>query len=545
MLFIARTVIEFIRSRLLLFISTRINVSLLTGFWYKLMKLPLAYFDTRLSGDIQERIHDQHLIERFLTGSSLSLIFSLINLFVFYLVLLFYSVQIATIFAIGSVLYFLWVRAFFHQRRDLNYKRFSVAAKENSATLQLIQGMQEIKLANAEKFFRWDWEDIQAKLFKLNFRSLSINQSQQAGALFINEGKNILITFLAAKLVLDGHMTLGAMLAVQYIIGQLNSPIEQLVGFTQTYQDAKIALERLNEIQSMADEEPPGASSNRELPGNRSITIRELNFSYNDAGSIPVLKDINLCIPQQKVTAIVGASGSGKTTLLKLLLKFYESYSGKISIGESNLSRFHVFPDEISLLKDEALRNGHGADESAGSDLRGMSHSFWRSCCSTVMQDGYIFNDSIERNIAVGEDYSDRRKLMAACRTANILSFIEGLPLGFQTKIGAEGAGISQGQKQRILIARAVYRNPEYIFFDEATNALDAGNERVIMENLERFFRGKTVIVVAHRLCTVKAADKIVVLHEGGIVEEGTHEQLSRKKGYYFELVKNQLELGA
>ena len=543
MLFFARTAIEFVRSRLLLFISTRINVSLLTGFWYKLMKLPLSYFDTKLTGDIQQRIQDQHQIEGFLTGSSLSVLFSIINLVIFSIVLLIYSVPVFGIFAVGSALYFLWVKLFLSRRRDLNYMRFGIASKENTATMQLIHGMQEIKLNNSEKFFRWNWEHIQAQLFKLNFKSLSLSQYQQAGALFINEGKNIIITFFVAKLVLDGNLTLGAMLAIQYIIGQLNSPVEQLVGFTQNFQDAKIALERLNEIHQVEDEEPAGKQFNEELPTTKSISLQGVTFAYNGAGAVPVLENITLDIPDEKVTAIVGMSGSGKTTLLKLLLKFYDNYSGTITVGQSQLSDYRVFPDAIPILENEVLVNTNG-NESNGADLRNISPSFWRGSCGSVMQDGYIFNDTITGNIAVGEELPNRQLLMYACRTANILPFIESLPLGFNTKIGMEGNGISQGQRQRILIARAVYKNPDYIFFDEATNALDANNEKVIMENLNRFFKGKTVIVVAHRLSTVKNADKIVVLHQGAIVEEGTHEQLAGKKGYYYELVKNQLELG-
>jgi ATP-binding cassette subfamily B protein len=513
MLFFARTVVEFIRSRLLLFISTRINISLLSGFWYKLMRLPLAYFDTKLTGDIQQRLQDQRQIESFLTGSSLSVLFSLINLIVFSIVLLTYNFNVLLIFFEGSLLYFFWVRLFLKWRRDLNYTRFAVAAKENTATMQLIHGMQELKLNNAERLFRWDWEQLQAQLFKLNFKSLSLSQYQQAGAVFINEGKNILITFFVAKLVLDGQLTLGAMLSIQYMIGQLNSPIEQLIAFTQNYQDAKIALERLDEIRQVPDEEPFEAVFNNELPEDKSLHMRDLSFVYAGAGSQPVLQNIDLYIPERKVTAIVGMSGSGKTTLLKLLLRFYDSYSGTIRLGERL-------------------------------DLKQVSPAYWRGLCGSVMQDGYIFNDTIARNIAVGEERHDSARLEYACHVANILPFVASLPLGFNTKIGAEGNGVSQGQRQRILIARAVYKNPEYLFFDEATNALDANNEKVIMENLDAFFKGKTVLVVAHRLSTVKNADKIVVLHQGSIVEEGTHETLTAKRGYYYELIKNQLELG-
>lgn len=522
MLFFARTTIEFIRSRLLLFISTRINISLLSNFWCKLMRLPLSYFDTKLSGDIQQRLHDQRQIELFLTGSSLSALYSVVNLSVFSIVLLIYSLPVFGIFAVGSVFYFAWMRLFMERRRDLNYRRFAVSSQENTATMQLIQGMQEIRLNNSERHFRWGWERLQAKAFKLNFKSLSLNQYQQSGAFFINEGKNILITFFVAKLVLDGHLTLGAMLAIQYIIGQLNSPVEQLVAFSQSFQDAKIALERLNEIQQVGDEELSESGLESRLPAGKSIEIRNLSFAYVGAATTPVLKNINLQIPERRVTAIVGMSGSGKTTLLRLLLKFYDQYSGSIFIGSNQLS------------------SGFGT----GFDLKAISHSFWRNSCGCVMQDGYIFNESIAGNIAVGEDFIDRDRLLQACRIANILTFIESLPLGFNTKIGAEGNGISQGQKQRILIARAVYKNPEYLFFDEATNALDANNERVIMDNLQQFFKGRTVLVVAHRLSTVMNADQIVVLHNGEIVETGRHEQLSRSRGHYYDLVKNQLELG-
>ncbi|PZF74430.1 peptidase domain-containing ABC transporter [Taibaiella soli] len=535
MLFIAKNAVEFIRSRLLLFISTRVNASLLTGFWYKLMKLPLSYFDTKLTGDIQQRLQDQQQIENFLTGSSLSVLFSVINLFVFSIVLFIYSLPVFGIFVAGSLLYFLWVKLFMVRRRELNYKRFSIASKEHTSTTQLILGMQEIKLNNAERFFRWDWQHLQARLFQLSFKNLSLNQYQQAGALFINEGKNILITFFVAKLVLDGQLTLGTMLAIQYIIGQLNSPVEQLIGFTQNYQDAKIALERLSEIYQVPDEEPSESDLVKILPQQKAIHLQNLNFAYAGALSVPVLKNINLTIPEKKVTAIVGMSGSGKTTLLKLLLKFYDEYSGNISIGGNKYR-------EIS--RENGSVNGFDKIESSGADLKTISHSFWRDHCGCVMQDGYIFNDTIMRNIAVGEETPNRELLIYACRIANILPFVESLPLGFNTKIGMEGNGISQGQRQRLLIARAVYKQPEYIFFDEATNALDANNERVIMENLNHFFSGKTVVVVAHRLSTVKNADRIVVLHEGEIVEEGTHETLANNRGYYYELVKNQLELG-
>ncbi len=512
MLLFSQTVVEFIRNRILLHISTRINISLLSGFWAKLLKLPMQFFDSKHPGDIVQRIGDHHRIENFLTGAAVNTFFSIFNLLIFSVVLLRYNVTIFIIFATGSSLYLLWIQFFLKYRRRLDYKRFTIASKENNATMQLVYGMQEIKLNNAENTYRWAWEGLQASLFKLNFKGLSLNQYQQLGAFFINQGKNILITFVVAKLVIEGQLTLGMMLAIQFIIGQLNSPIEQLIGFSQQAQDAKISLERLNDIHSLDDEEPVHKRFSHYLPEKHSIQIKNLSFTYPGAGNEPVLKDISLTIPEGKVTAVVGMSGSGKTTLIKLLLRFYETYTGDIHLGNAN--------------------------------FKTISPKFWRSISGAVMQDSFIFNDNIRKNITVTEEKVDERRLIEACKTANILSFIESLPLGFYTRLGAEGNGISGGQKQRFSIARAVYKNPEFIFFDEATNSLDANNEKVILENMQQFFKNKTVIVVAHRLSTVKNADKIVVMENGSIAEEGTHTELTLKKGKYYELVKNQLELG-
>lgn len=511
-LFFGRTTVEFIRSRILLHISTKINLSILSDFWIKLMKLPISYFDTKLTGDIIQRLGDHKRIESFLTGSALNTLFSMFNLVVFSFVMLQYNSLIFLIFLAGSILYFFWIQIFLKFRRNLDYKRFAVSAKENTATMQLIHGMQEIKLNNAEHLKRWHWEGLQASLFKLSFKSLTLSQYQQAGAFFINEGKNIIITFFVAKSVVEGQLTLGAMLAVQYIIGQLNSPVEQIISFAQSAQDAKISLERLNEIHQMEEEEPAQKYFIQQLPFEKSIHFQDFSFTYTGAGNEPVLNNISFSIPQNKVTAIVGMSGSGKTTLLKLLLKFYESYTGSIKIGAT--------------------------------DLKQISPKFWRSQCGSVMQDGFIFSETIANNIAVSDENVDLKKLLHACKIANILPFVESLPLGFNTLIGAEGNGISAGQKQRLLIARAIYKNPEFLFFDEATNALDANNEKLILENLEELYKGKTVIVVAHRLSTVKNADNIIVLFNGKIVEQGSHFELASKRGSYYELVKNQLELG-
>jgi len=518
MLMAGRLSVEFIRSWILLHISTRVNLSILSDFLIKLMRLPVSFFDSKQFGDLMQRIGDHHRIETFLTGQTLSVLFSLLNLVIFGVVLALYNLTIFGVFMASSALYVGWVMLFLRQRRKLDFKRFDVAAKNQSSLVQLISGMQEIKLAGAERPMRWAWERLQARLFKLQMRGLALSQYQQAGAFSINESKNIFITFLAAQAVITGQLTLGAMLAVQYIIGQLNSPIEQLIGFVQGLQDAKISLERLNEIHTLADEEPADQPKPHHLPVNEHLQLSNLSFTYVGAGNEPVLHNVSLDIPAGKTTAIVGMSGSGKTTLLKLLLRFYEPASGEIRIG--------------------------------GTSLRNIGHTQWREQCGVVMQDGFIFSDTIARNIAVGVERIDAQKLNHAVQVANLREFVDGLPSGLHTKIGAEGSGISQGQRQRVLIARAVYKDPPFIFFDEATNALDATNEAVIMRNLTEFFAGhagnrRTVVIVAHRLSTVCHADQIVVLDKGQLTESGTHAELVAQRGKYWQLVKNQLELGA
>ena len=516
MLLFSRSVVDFIRSRLLLRISTVVNISLLSDFWLKLTRLPISYFDSYHTGDTLQRIGDNRLVQNFLTTNALNIIFSLLNFVVYATVLFLYDARLFAVFATGAITYFLWVRLFLRIRRKINYQTFHISAKENTATLQLVQGMQEIRLNNAEHLKRWEWEKLQVGIFRLGFKGLTYTQVQQAGAVLINQGKDIVITFMAAGLVVQNQLTLGAMLAIQYIIGQLSSPVEQFVGFAQSAQDAKISLERLNEIHQLKDEEGVDSSFLHALPADKSIHLQNLSFAYAGAGNDPVLSNLHLSVREGQVTAIVGASGSGKTTLLKVLLKSYDHYTGNISIGQPLAGTVN---------------------------LRQISPSFWRSQCGVVLQDGYIFNDTIARNIAVADQFPDQEKLVRCCETANILTFIESLPNGFETQLGADGMGISQGQRQRLLIARAIYKDPAYIFLDEATNALDANNERAIVENLRDFFKGKTVVVVAHRLSTVRDADKIVVLHEGRIAEEGTHHELCLREGRYFELVRNQLEL--
>lgn len=513
MLFLSRMTVDFIRSWILLHISTRINISIISDFLIKLMKLPIGFFDTKMIGDLLQRIGDHRRIERFLTSQSLNVIFSVFNIVIFSIVLIIYKWSIFLVFLLGSGLYILWVFMFLKKRRELDFKQFVQLADNQSKLIQLINGMQEIKLNNYERQKRWEWERIQARLFKVNIKSLSLQQYQQAGSVCINETKNIIITILAATAVVHGEMTLGMMLAVQYIIGQMNSPLEQMVEFMQVSQDAKISLERLSEIHTQKDEEQDQVGKLVDLPSNSDISVSDLVFQYEGPNSPKVLKDINLIIPKGKVTAIVGTSGSGKTTLVKLMLGFYPPVSGSIKVGEADLSLY--------------------------------KQQWWRDQCGAVMQDGFIFSDTIANNIALPKDEVDKERLAYAVRIANIQEYIESLPLNYNTKIGPEGVGLSQGQKQRILIARAIYKNPEFIFFDEATNALDANNEKVILENLNEFFKGKTVVVVAHRLSTVKNAHQIVVLDKGAIVEIGTHEELTASQGAYYNLVKNQLELGS
>lgn len=503
--------VEFIRSWLLLHINARVNIALISDFLIKLMKLPLSYFDSKNVGDIMQRIGDHGRIESFLMGSSISTLFSFVNFFIFAIVLAIYNPVILLIFLIGNGLYIGWVSVFMKYRRELDIRRFEQAAGEQSSLIQMITGMQEIKLNNCERQKRWQWERIQVKLFKISVKGQALGQIQQVGSVFFNQMTNIIISFIAAKCVVEGTMTLGMMVSLTYIVGALNGPVNSFIGFIRQLQDAKISLERLNEIHNRDDEEQHIHDKIKSLPDNRDIVIENLSFSYDGAERDYVLNDINLNIPAGKVTAIVGTSGGGKTTLVKLLLGFYQPVKGRIIVG--------------------------------GVPLDNLNPHLWRSNTGAVMQDGFIFSDTIANNIAVAADKIDNERLKTAVETANIRNFIDSLPLGYNTKIGMEGNGISQGQRQRMLIARTVYKNPHYIFFDEATNALDANNERKIMTNLHNFYKGKTVVVVAHRLSTVCDADNIVVIDNGRIAEQGTHQQLVERKGKYYTLIKNQLEL--
>ena len=512
MLFISQLAVDFIRSWIMLHVNTRIDVSLISDFLLKLTRLPLRYFDTKKTGDIMQRIGDHGRIKNFLMGSSVNIVFSVFNFIVFASILGYYNWVILGIFLIGNTLYVAWILSFMRFRRILDIKRFNQSANEQNKIIQLIQGMQEIKLNNCEKQKRWEWERIQVKLFKINLKGLAIGQIQQVGTVFFTQTTNIIISFIAAKSVVDGQMTLGMMMALTYIIGQVSAPIGEFIGFAQSYQDAKISLERLNEVHRKQDEEYHIESKLRRLPDDHSIYIDNVKFSYSGANRDYALGGVTLKIPSHKVTAIVGASGSGKTTLVKLLQGFYEANSGSIKVGNT--------------------------------PLRFINPHLWRSKTGSVMQESFIFSDTIAKNIAVSTDEVDEKRLRYAVKIANIEDFIHSLPMGYDTKIGMEGTGVSQGQRQRILIARAFYKNPEYIFLDEATNSLDATNEKIILDNLHHFFQGKTVLIVAHRLSTVFNADNIVVMEKGKIVEQGTHDELTRKRGAYYNLVRNQLELG-
>jgi ATP-binding cassette subfamily B protein len=510
-LFIARLSADFIRSWILLHMNARINIALISDFLSKLMKMPLNYFDTKMVGDIMQRIGDHGRIETFLTGSSLNVLFSLFNFVVFGIILAYYNFTVLLIFLTGNVLYVFWVMSFMRWRRKLDFKRFTQASANQSSLVQMITGMQEIKLNNCEKQKRWQWERIQVKRFKISIQSLALGQYQQMGSVFFTQTTGILISFIAAKAVVNGEMTLGMMMSLTYIIGQISAPIEQFIGFVRSLQDAKISLERLGEVHSKEDEDQQSSGYLTEVPSDKTIHIEDLYFSYDGADRDYVLEGINLEIPDSKVTAIVGASGSGKTTLVKLMLGFYRPNKGCIKVGKTNLQNI----------------NPH----------------VWRAKVSAVLQDSFIFSDTIAENIAVGDDVPDKEKLLQAVTLANIGQFIDSLPLGYNTKIGMEGMGISQGQRQRIQLARAVYQNPEVVFLDEATNSLDTKNEKKIMNNLEDFYQGRTVVVVAHRLSTVRHADNIVVLNKGKVAEQGTHEELIELKGIYYDLVKTQLEL--
>ena len=512
MLFVGSTAVTFIRSWIMLHISTRVNISLLTDLLIKMMKLPMSFFDLKTHGDIMQRMSDQQRIESFLTGSTLNTLFSIVNMVIFGTLLIIYDQSIFLVFFVATVLYTLWILIFMKYRRELDQKRFKISSENQTYMVEMIQSIKDIKLNNAQRQKRWGWEALQAKLFKFRVESLALSQYQSVGSLAINQAKNIIISYISAKSVIDGEITLGGMMAIQYIVGMVSNPVESILSFMQSYQDAKMSLERLNEIYDTEEESDVQRDYLLQLPESKSIEFKNVTFRYFGAGNEPIFDKINLSFPEGKTTAIVGSSGSGKTTILKLLLRYYEPEAGEILVGGKRL-------DQIDF-------------------------GVWRDACGAVLQDNFVYADTIENNISITDEFSNKELLENAIYISNLEEYIASEPFGISTKIGTAGKGISQGQKQRLMIARAVYKNPNYIFLDEATNSLDANNEKQIVERLDRFFSNRTVIVVAHRLSTVKNADNIIVLEKGQIVEQGTHQKLTALKGHYYELVKNQLELG-
>lgn len=509
----SQTALDFIQRWILLHVSMRVNISLVSDFFIKLLRLPMGFFDTRLMGDLMQRMGDHKRVEQYLTNEALTVLFSLLTFLVFGGVLLVYDPLIFAVFVAGSLLYGLWIAFFLGKRKRIDYELFEKEAENNNKTYRFITTMQEIKLQDCEQRRRWEWEDVQAGLFRVQAKSLKLRQAQEAGGILITQVKNILVTVLAATAVINGQMTLGMMLAVQYIIGQLNRPVEQLMRFIYASQDVKISLDRINEIHGQMEEED-GSESLKAYPDGEpgDLSLRRADFSYDPHAPRKTIDGVSLTIPRGKVTAIVGTSGSGKTTLVKLLLGFYPLLSGEIRVGRTPLGQ--------------------------------LNKKWWRRQCGVVMQDGVIFSESIARNIAVDDGPIDTARLARAVEIANIKEFIQSLPLRYDTVIGPDGIGLSQGQKQRVLIARAVYKDPDYIFLDEATNALDANNEQAIVRNLDTFYKGKTVVIVAHRLSTVRHADQIIVIERGKIIETGDHQSLIDRRGAYYRLVSNQLELG-
>ncbi|KGI21427.1 peptidase domain-containing ABC transporter [Hoylesella timonensis] len=508
-LFIAQLSVDFIRSWVLLHINARVDITLISSFLYKLTCMPLNFFDTRKLGDTLQRVGDHARIKSFLMGNSLNIIFSFVSLIIFSCVLAYYSIMIFSIFMVGNILNLLWITIFMKYRRELDSKRFGLSSTEQNRLVQLIQGMQDIKLNNCEREKRWEWEHLQIGLFRISSKGLTITQIQQTGSSFLSQATNFIILYLSATAVIHDNMTLGMMMSVSYIIGQLSAPFADFVNFAYALQDARISMERLNDIYEQEDEEDDIDKNMTILPTDHNIRIENMYFSYSGNSRNYTLQDINLTIEAGKVTAIVGSSGSGKTTLIKILQGFYKPNQGSVCIGNVPLE----------------LINPH----------------VWRASTGSVMQDSFLFSDSIAKNIALSTEQIDIKRLQLASKMANVDSFISTMPLGYNTRIGMEGIGVSQGQRQRILIARAIYKNPEFIFFDEATNALDATNEWEIMNALHSFYKGKTVVIAAHRLSTISQADQIVVIKEGKIVEVGSHEQLLEKKGEYYELVNYQM----
>lgn len=511
LLIIGQSFNHYIQNWLLLHVTSRISVSLVSGFLSKLMKLRISFFDTKMIGDIIQRINDYERIETFLTGSLISIITIFVSFLIFGSVILKYSFYILLIFLVGSICYIVWVLLLMRKRAIVDYMKFQETAINYSNIIQIITGIQDIKLNNCEKKKRWQWEKTQIKLHEISMSGLKLSQTQKIGGDLIDNMKNMAISFLSATFVINGDLSLGMFFAIQFTVGQLNVPLYQSIGIMQSWQDVQLSLKRINEVYGNEEEENANATVNH-ISSGMDIRFENVSFRYGGANSPFALKNISLVIPNRKVTAIVGYSGSGKTTLLKLILGYYDPTEGEI------------------LLE--------------GISLRDVNKDYWRSKCAIVMQESFIFSDTIGENIGLAENEPDSDRIAKAAEIANINTFIESLPMKYKTCIGSEGQNLSTGQKQRLLIARAVYKNAEYVFLDEATNSLDATNEKNIMDNLSRHFQQKTVLIIAHRLSTVKHADHIIVLDKGCIAETGTHAELIKRKGYYYKLIKDQLELG-
>jgi len=500
----------YVQSRMMLYVSDRVNINMVSDFIHKLVHLPTTFFERKMTSDILNRINDHNRIQQFILNSFLGIIIATLSLIIYSAILAYYSTTLFLFFIIGTILYVLWVSLFLKKRRVLDYKYFDSNSFNQNEIIQIAENSTEIKINNLQQRKRWDWEKSRFEIYGLNIKLLNLTQIQSIGTNLINRLKNVFITFFAAKAVINGDMTLGMMLSAQYIIGQMNGPVGQFIQFIQSYQDAKISLERVSEVVNDEEEEAVFEKLELELPTSKTISIKNMSFKYHSTNNY-VLKNINLEIPEGKMTAIVGQSGSGKTTLMKILLRLYQNYEGSITIENTNFTSINI-------------------------------HN-WRSNCGAVLQEGKIFSDTIFQNIVLEEDNVDMEKLNTSLQLANLNDFINQLPQKIYTAIGDVGIGISGGQKQRILIARALYKDPDFLFFDEATNSLDTKNENEISTNLSKTIKGKTTIVIAHRLSTVKNADQIVVLEQGEIAEIGSHTELLKNKGAYYNLISNQLEL--
>lgn len=504
----SKTIIIFFQSWISLRMNTIINVNLVSNYLNKLSQMPMSFFESKTMGDILQRIGDHDRIKSFLMNDTINVIFSITTFIAFVVVLGIYNIHILSIFLLGNAVYVTWVLSFMKYRKELDNKAFHESALLQNNMVQFIQGMQEIKLNCIEREKCWEWEHLQARLYKISRKAMLLGQIQSAGSLIFSSTTGVVLSYITAQKVVTGEMTLGMMTSLSFILGQVAAPIGSFIGFAQRYQDAKISLERLADIHSQDDEHKEYEEKKSILPKDKNIILNKVSFSYSGNINNLVLKNISIQIPQNKITAIVGKSGCGKTTLIKLLQGLYKPLSGEIMIGDTVLENINKY--------------------------------VWRNHIGAVMQDGYIFSDSISKNITLHNEV-DIQKLESVLKAVNLNDFIQSLPHGYDTKIGNDGMQLSQGQRQRILLARILYRKPQVVFLDEATNALDTQNEFYIMNNIRELLYNHTIIIVAHRLSTIKKADNIIVIDNGEVIEQGTHERLLEQKGTYFQLINTQL----